>query len=460
MGDMSEQFGVLFYLVPVDVKYQSLKDVPDYFGRAIPWVMVLIVLEYFLGKWRKQQLYTLKDTVMSFSLSMFQNILAVFVHQFNTIPYMFVYNATSAWRRQYLPEWDAMMSNQEAPILTFIIGIIGIDLGYYFMHKYAHEFHMLWASHSLHHSGERYNMATALRQGGTQQFYSMLFYLPLAAIGFPVTHYVRHNRLNTLYQFWIHTEVIGRLPWWFELIMNTASHHRLHHRPPGNCNYGGVFIIFDRLLGTFQSECHLLCKKPDTKVPEDIDGEYARGVIYGLAKPLRSVDAVYANFCHLHRLGQDEVTGNFSFFRMMDRIMRTRVHQPIRFPSSWEEFMPDILYDWEYLNRFQWYDRPYVTLHRIFRGPPDTTDLSADSKESSLSARDAIFLRGRDTREMTHLSLGKTLLLLGHFFVSLALSLYIMVNGTNLIATYGMAYTAGASIIAVLSLQMIKFHYE
>ncbi len=95
MGDMSEQFGVLFYWVPVDVKYQSLNDVPDYFGRAIPWVMVLIVLEYFLGKWRKQQLYTLKDTVMSFSLSMLQNILAVFVHQFNTIPYMFVYNATS-----------------------------------------------------------------------------------------------------------------------------------------------------------------------------------------------------------------------------------------------------------------------------------------------------------------------------------------------------------------------------
>jgi sterol desaturase/sphingolipid hydroxylase (fatty acid hydroxylase superfamily) len=470
MNLKDEQLGVLFYVVPVEAKYESMADVPDYFTRAIPWILALVVLEFFLGKWRKQDLYTAKDTIMSFCLSMFQNILSVFVHQFNTIPYIYVYNATAEFRSQYFPAWDSLMRNQEAPWLTFMIGMIGIDLGYYFMHKYAHEFHMLWASHSLHHCGERYNMATALRQGGTQQMYSMFFYLPLAALGFPVTHYVRHNRLNTLYQFWIHTEIIGRLPWWFELVMNTASHHRLHHRPPGNCNYGGVFIIFDRLGGTFQSECHLLPKKNDAiqSVPEDKDGDYVRGVVYGLAKSLNSYDCVYANFCHVHRLGQDDITGEFSVFRMLDRVLRTRVHQPIRFPRSWEEFMPDVLYDWQYLNRFSWWERPFIVFKRMFRGPPDVSELLEDKDLSQnklqqnafFTSRDKVFVQGRKLRESFDLSFGKTLLLLLHFFFSLSLSIYVMVKGKHLLETYGVTATVLLSVVAVLSLQMIKFHYK
>ena len=182
---------------------------------------------------------------------------------------------------------------------------MGCDLGYYFLHRTAHEWQLLWSAHSVHHSGERYNLATALRQGAFQSAYSWFFYIPLAAMGLPVTHFIRHNRLNTIYQFWIHTEVVGRCPWLIELVMNTASHHRLHHRPPGNCNYAGVLIIWDRLFCTFQSERHLTTTRVlTTGKDKQVESctETPRGVIYGLARPLNNYDPVYANLCHLLRL--------------------------------------------------------------------------------------------------------------------------------------------------------------
>lgn len=149
------------------------------------------------------------------------------------------------------------------------------------MHRYSHEYHLLWSAHSVHHSGEDYNLATALRQGMGQNLYSWAFSLPLAFF-FPPSCYVGHNALNTLYQFWIHTELVGHLgP--LEYVLNTASHHRMHHRPPGNCNYAGVFIIWDRMFGTF--------------VAEDSKQDY-----YGLAKQYETFDPTWANLEHIHRV--------------------------------------------------------------------------------------------------------------------------------------------------------------
>ena len=334
MNTVLRDIGALFYIVPfqAEVNYVTPDDVPDYISRAVPYFLLMILLEFIYGVYRKHKLYSLKDAVMSISLGIVQQLLGIWLKEALIFPYLFVYQLFAPIRQIILESsyWPQISGNQY-DLLLFIIGFLGCDLGYYFLHRTAHEWQLLWSAHSVHHSGERYNFATALRQGAFQSTYSWFFYIPLAVLGLPVTHFIRHNRLNTIYQFWIHTEIIGRLPWILELIMNTASHHRLHHRPPGNCNYAGVLIIWDRLFCTFQSERHMLSttlllsstdinnKNTNTNTtqvdsPVERTGYSSninttrRGVIYGLAKPLNNYDPVYANMCHLLRLMEDKAT--------------------------------------------------------------------------------------------------------------------------------------------------------
>jgi alkylglycerol monooxygenase len=117
------------------------------------------------------------------------------------------------------------------------------------------EVNLFWSTHQAHHSAESYNLSTALRQGVLQNYFSWMFYLPLALI-IPPQIFLIHSQMNLLYQFWIHTDIISNLgP--FEYILNTPSHHRVHHGRNPYCidkNYGGVLIIWDRLFGTFAAE--------------------------------------------------------------------------------------------------------------------------------------------------------------------------------------------------------------
>ncbi len=132
------------------------------------------------------------------------------------------------------------------------------DLMYYAFHRSAHRVRWFWASHVNHHSSQHYNLSTALRQTWTGFFAaSFIFRFPLLIIGFPPAMVAFVGALNLIYQFWIHTEAIGRMPRWFEAVMNTPSHHRVHHAVnPGylDKNYAGVFIIWDRMFGTFTPE--------------------------------------------------------------------------------------------------------------------------------------------------------------------------------------------------------------
>ena len=132
------------------------------------------------------------------------------------------------------------------------------DLAYYAFHRSAHRVRWFWASHVIHHSSQHYNLSTALRQTWTGFFsLAFLFRLPLFLIGFPPAMVFFVAGLNLIYQFWIHTEVIGRMPRWFEAVMNTPSHHRVHHATNPRYldrNYAGVFIIWDRLFRTFEPE--------------------------------------------------------------------------------------------------------------------------------------------------------------------------------------------------------------
>lgn len=130
------------------------------------------------------------------------------------------------------------------------------DLAFYWYHRMHHEVRFMWASHVVHHSSQRYNLSTALRQPWTP-FTAFIFWLPLALLGVHPLLIVTAQSWNLLYQFWIHTERIDKLPRWIEAVMNTPSHHRVHHGVNPQYidkNYAGVLIVWDRLFGTFEPE--------------------------------------------------------------------------------------------------------------------------------------------------------------------------------------------------------------
>ena len=156
------------------------------------------------------------------------------------------------------------------------------DLRYYWVHRFGHRIRWVWASHVNHHSSQHYNLTTALRQTWTGTFtFMMIVRAPLILLGFHPAMVLFCGGLNLIYQFWIHTEAIGRMPRWFEAVMNTPSHHRVHHATNPRYldrNYAGVFIVWDKMFGTFE---------PET------DEERIR---YGIVKQLGSFNLLWAVF--------------------------------------------------------------------------------------------------------------------------------------------------------------------
>jgi sterol desaturase/sphingolipid hydroxylase (fatty acid hydroxylase superfamily) len=139
---------------------------------------------------------------------------------------------------------------------VFALAIVADDFAYYWFHRLHHEVRVLWAAHVTHHSSQRYNYATALRQTWVPMT-GLPFYAPLAWLGFDPLLLVAAHGVNLLYQFWIHTELIDRCPAWFEAAFNTPSHHRVHHGSNPRYldrNYAGILILWDRLFGTFEPE--------------------------------------------------------------------------------------------------------------------------------------------------------------------------------------------------------------
>jgi sterol desaturase/sphingolipid hydroxylase (fatty acid hydroxylase superfamily) len=139
---------------------------------------------------------------------------------------------------------------------TWVVLFFADDFVYYWYHRGHHEIRLLWASHVVHHSSQRYNLSTALRQTWTP-FTVVPFYIPLALVGIPPWMILLEQSVSLIYQFWLHTERIEKLPRWFEWLWNTPSHHRVHHGSNAvylDRNYGGILIIWDRLFGTFTPE--------------------------------------------------------------------------------------------------------------------------------------------------------------------------------------------------------------
>ena len=162
---------------------------------------------------------------------------------------------------------------------TLVLLVVAQDLAYYWQHRASHRIRWMWASHVTHHSSPRLNLSTAFRQSLTYPLSGVwLFSLPLVWIGFKPEQVIAMGALNLAYQFFVHTEVVRRLGW-LELVLNTPSHHRVHHACNAGYldrNYGGIFILWDRLFGTFTPE----------RAP----------CVYGLVRPLHSHDPLRLTF--------------------------------------------------------------------------------------------------------------------------------------------------------------------
>ncbi len=235
---------------------------------AIPMFFTLMAVELVFESVARRRTYRLNDAVTNISTGVLQQLTGTFFAIVNIGIY------TIVWEKFRLFDFEATW-------LTFIAVFIGKDFFYYWYHRLSHEISLFWGGHSVHHQSEDYNLSVALRQSSTDFLWSFSFYLPLALAGFDPTQYVLVSGLNLLYQFWIHTEHIDKLPRWFEAVFNTPSHHRVHHaRNPKyiDKNYAGVFIVWDKFFGTFVEE-----KERPT---------------YGITKPLNSWNPVYANFAH------------------------------------------------------------------------------------------------------------------------------------------------------------------
>ncbi|OQZ95791.1 C-5 sterol desaturase [Mycolicibacter algericus DSM 45454] len=139
---------------------------------------------------------------------------------------------------------------------TWVIAILGVDLLYYTYHRIAHRVRLIWATHQAHHSSQYYNLATALRQKWNNSG-EVLLWIPLPLFGIPPWMVFAAFSVNLIYQFWVHTERIDKLPRVIEFIFNTPSHHRVHHGMDQEYldkNYGGILIVWDRLFGSFAPE--------------------------------------------------------------------------------------------------------------------------------------------------------------------------------------------------------------
>jgi sterol desaturase/sphingolipid hydroxylase (fatty acid hydroxylase superfamily) len=215
---------------------------PDLIQLAIPAFIALMLVEAIVGVLLQREIYEVKDAAASISMglgNLATDLLAKVV-QFSILTFLYRF---AIFHIDY--QWWAW-------VLLFFCD----EFSYYWFHRISHECRIFWASHVVHHSSQRYNLSTALRQTWTGSFMSFVFWIWLPIVGFPPIMIMTMKAISLLYQFWIHTELIHSLgP--LEFVFNTPSHHRVHHGSNPRYidrNHGGTLIIWDKLFGTFEPE--------------------------------------------------------------------------------------------------------------------------------------------------------------------------------------------------------------
>lgn len=217
---------------------------PDPVALAIPAFIILLLLDIVVARVRGHDAYELKDTAASLAMGLGNLALKI------ALGGLAVAASVAVYRHRLFDIGYAWWA--------FVLLVVLEDLAYYWFHRLSHEHRIWWAAHVNHHSSQHYNLSTALRQTWTGTVaLTWIVWLPLAWIGFPPLMIAFQQGISLVYQFWIHTEQIGRLPRPIEAVMNTPSHHRVHHATNPRYldrNYAGIFIVWDRLFGTFAPE--------------------------------------------------------------------------------------------------------------------------------------------------------------------------------------------------------------
>jgi len=235
----------------------------SYIALAVPFFFLLIGVELVVARARRRRVYRLADALGDIGCGMIQQVALVFLAGSVIAGYTYVHEHLR------VVTWGSASAE-------WAVAFVGVDFLYYWWHRSSHGVNLLWAAHVVHHQSEDYNLAVALRQAVLTGYTAQIFYVALAFLGVSPLVFASVNAISTLYQFWIHTELVGKLGW-LEEWLNTPSHHRVHHAVNPQYldrNHGAMLIVWDRIFGTFARE-----EEPPR---------------YGVVKPFDSVNPLWA----------------------------------------------------------------------------------------------------------------------------------------------------------------------
>jgi sterol desaturase/sphingolipid hydroxylase (fatty acid hydroxylase superfamily) len=250
---------------------------------AVPFFLLFIGVEYWIGRRKGQDWYNLHDTITNFSTGIGSQVAGLLSKALLVGAYLWIYENWAFV--QQTPTW-----------YSALFALLGFDFIYYWAHRWSHEVNFLWGAHVVHHQSEEYNLSVALRQSWIHNLLAFVLFLPLPFLGFEPTLFFSVAAFVTLFQFWVHTKAVDKLPRWFEYIFNTPSHHRVHHAVNPKYidkNHAAVFILWDRIFGTFKEE--------------------EESPTFGITTPLSSFNPTWANLHYYKEMWQlAKITPRFS----------------------------------------------------------------------------------------------------------------------------------------------------
>lgn len=242
---------------------------------AVPFFLLALLLELAIDRWRGTGYYRSNDAINSLSAGILSETTGYFTKILQYTIWSLVLSNFALFDIQ-----RSWFNGSASGIALWILAAVLWDFCYYWNHRLGHEISVLWAAHAVHHQSEEYNLSTALRQTSCGFLFSWIFYVPLFVIGFPADVLITVAAVNLIYQFWVHTQQIRRLGV-LDRILVTPSNHRVHHAQNERYidkNYGGIFVLWDRVFGTFA---------------EERDEE---PVVFGVRKALANWNPIWANF--------------------------------------------------------------------------------------------------------------------------------------------------------------------
>jgi sterol desaturase/sphingolipid hydroxylase (fatty acid hydroxylase superfamily) len=283
-----------------------IPEIPNLIHYAIPFFIITLIIEVIVDAREKTNAYETKDAITSLTMGIGNVLLGLISKTLVFMVFIYLY---ANFRIFTVPfAWWAWI------LLLFIE-----DLVYYWFHRISHENRFFWASHVVHHSSQKYNLSTALRQTWSGGFLAFVFWLPLPLLGFHPVMILAQMSISLIYQYWIHTELIKKMPHWFELFFNTPSHHRVHHATNPQYldrNHAGIFIFWDKWFGSFEPEV----EKPT----------------YGLVKNISSFNPLYVAFHEWIAMFKDVFTSKISFVNRLKYLIK---------PPGWKHDGTGILSD-------------------------------------------------------------------------------------------------------------------